>query len=113
MSATQDVCEVIITAPDPQWIKDFTTYLVNEHLAACGHWQSIESTYTWRGAIHHDTETRVAIHTRTALFDRIAALATDRHPYDVPCVIALPITQASDDYVRWILESTTAESGST
>src|SRR6478735_5330351 len=78
--------------PVDQGLHDLLGY---EHLAACGHRQSIESTYTWQGAIHHDTETRVAIHTRTALLERIAALATDRHPYDVPCIIAVPITQAS------------------
>lgn len=112
MNPTQDICEVIITAPAAEWIEDFTTYLISEGLAACGHRQTIESTYTWQGALHSATETRVAIHTRIALFDRIASLAKERHPYDVPCVIALPITQASRDYAAWIRQSTIAESGS-
>ena len=110
MNPTQDICEVVITAPSAEWIQDFTTYLINERLAACGHRQTIESTYTWQGDVHNDTEFRVAIHTRTALFERIAALVHERHPYDVPCIIALPITHASPDYGSWIRDSTLAGS---
>lgn len=84
MTATQDICEIIITAPDAAWIEDFTTYLITEGLAACGHRQTIESTYTWQGDLHNDIEIRVAIHTRTALFDRISDLALERHPYRFP-----------------------------
>ncbi len=28
------------------------------------------------------------------------------HPYEVPCVLALPIEQANPDYLAWVLEST-------
>lgn len=106
MTAADEVCEIIITAPEAQWIKDFTTYLITERLVACGHQQMIESTYTWQGTIHNATETRVALHTRATLFDRIAALATERHPYDVPCIIAMPIVAASNAYRSWILSAT-------
>lgn len=109
MTAAEEVCEIVITAPDAQWIKDFTTYLITERLVACGHQQMIESTYTWQGTVHNATETRVALHTRATLFDRIAALATERHPYDVPCIIALPITHASPEYATWILNNTVNE----
>ncbi|MBK8460315.1 MAG: divalent-cation tolerance protein CutA [Micropruina sp.] len=83
--------------------------MIDQGLAACGHRQTIESTYTWQGDIHRATETRVSIHTRIALFDRIAALAKERHPYDVPCIIALPITHASVGYTAWVRRSTTAK----
>ena len=31
-----DICEVIITADDPEWLAAFTRTLVDERLAACG-----------------------------------------------------------------------------
>lgn len=114
MTAEADeVCEVIITAPDEAWLLDFTRHLVEVRLAACGHHTPIRSIYTWAGAIHDESETRVALHTRASCVPAIIAITNDRHPYDVPCVITLPITQADPAYRAWILESTTHESDPT
>lgn len=65
------LCEVIITAPDEQWLVDFTTQLITDRLAAGGHHTTIRSVYTWNGSIHDRPETRVALHTRTSLVDTI------------------------------------------
>ena len=46
-----EVCEVIITAPDEAWLLDFTRYLVGGRLAACGHHTPIRSICTWAGAV--------------------------------------------------------------
>jgi periplasmic divalent cation tolerance protein len=61
-----DVCEVVITAPDEAWLLDFTRHLVEARLAACGHHTPIRSIYTWAGAVHDEPETRVALHTRSS-----------------------------------------------
>jgi uncharacterized protein involved in tolerance to divalent cations len=66
-----DVCEVIITAPDAAWLADFTRRLVDARLAASGHnITPIRSIYRWQGAIHDHTEDRVALHTRASLVPR-------------------------------------------
>jgi periplasmic divalent cation tolerance protein len=102
-----DVCEVIITAPDADWLTDFTRRLVNARLAASGHnIAPIRSIYRWRGEIHDHTEARVALHTRTSLVPRIIDETNRQHPYEVPCVIALPITNGNPAYVQWIRDST-------
>ena len=109
-ASPDDLCEVIITAPDEAWLLDFTRHLVEARLAACGHHTSIRSVYTWAGAVQDESETRVALHTRSSCVPAIIAITNDRHPYEVPCVIALPITQADPAYRAWILDSTTQES---
>ncbi len=106
----EEVCEVIITAPDEAWLLDFTRHLVEARLAACGHHKPIRSIYTWAGAVQDESETRVALHTRSSCVPAIIAITNDQHPYDVPCVIALPITQADPAYRASILDSTTHES---
>ena len=56
-----DICEVIITAPDADWLAQFTTELVAGRLAACGHnIGPIRSIYRWQGEIHDAPEARVA-----------------------------------------------------
>lgn len=101
-----EVCELVITAPDESWLPEFTRSLVDQRLAACGHLQPIRSIHRWAGRVEDERETRVALHTRLSLVDRIVNEANDRHPYEVPCVIAIPIVGGNAAYVRWILDQT-------
>ncbi len=110
---TDEICEVIITAPDAEWLAIFTTDLVNARLCACGHNTApIRSIYRWEGAVHDDVEARVALHTRKSLVPKIVDFTRSRHPYKVPCVIATPIISGNQDYVEWVLRETgPADSG--
>jgi periplasmic divalent cation tolerance protein len=102
-----DICEVVITAADPEWLAQFTRRLVEDRLAACGHQiTAIRSIYRWDGAVQDDPEARVALHTRTALVDAIVARADAEHPYEVPCVIALPVVAANPAYAAWVVAET-------
>ena len=103
----EQCCEVVITAADAGWLTGFTRALVEERLAACGHVTgAIRSVYRWEGEIRDEPEARVALHTRLALVPAIVARAGELHPYDVPCVIALPLVGGNPAYVRWIAEET-------
>jgi periplasmic divalent cation tolerance protein len=102
-----EFCEVVVTAADHAWLAGFTRTLVEERLAACGHrFEAIRSVYRWAGAVHDEQESRVALHTRRALVPAIVARAGELHPYDVPCVIALPLVAGNPAYLRWIAEET-------
>jgi periplasmic divalent cation tolerance protein len=103
----EDFCEVVVTGPDADWLAGFTRTLVEERLAACGHvTAAIRSVYRWGGAIHDEPEGRVALHTRRSLVPAIVARAEDLHPYDVPCVIALPLVGGNPAYLDWIARET-------
>lgn len=110
MSAEQRVCELVITAPDAEWAEKITRVLIDRKLVACGHQFQIHAIYTWQGKTEANIETRVALHTRVDLVDEISAIATATHPYEVPCVIALPIINASPSYADWIIATTASPS---
>ncbi|SER75993.1 divalent-cation tolerance protein CutA [Actinokineospora terrae] len=100
-------CEVVITAADAGWLVDFTRALVADRLVACGqHISPVRSVYRWDGAIQDDVEARVALHTRLSLVPEIVARADRDHPYDVPCVFALPIQAGNPAYLAWIVSQT-------
>ena len=109
MTVGEDVCEVIITADDEGWLIDFTRTLVTERLAACGHHQPIRSVYRWQGSMQEERELRVALHTRRSLVEPIIARVHEAHPYDVPCVLALPVVTGNPDYLSWVLAETQGE----
>jgi periplasmic divalent cation tolerance protein len=108
---TTDICEVVITAENPDWLIEFTRSLVRDRLAACGqHILAIRSVYRWQGVIEDEPEARVALHTRTSLVPAIVERADREHSYDVPCVIALPVIAGNPAYIKWVLDET-QESG--
>ena len=105
-AANTTICEVIITADDEGWLVDFTRSLVTDRLAACGHHQPIRAVYRWQGAIQEERETRVALHTRQSLVPTIIERAREAHPYDVPCVLTLPVLDGNPAYLEWVLAET-------
>jgi periplasmic divalent cation tolerance protein len=104
-----EICEVVITAGDAEWLAGFTRRLVEDRLAACGQQTaSIRSIYRWQGEVHDEAEARVALHTRVELVPGIVERADAEHGYDVPCVIALPVVAANPAYARWVIQETSS-----
>ena len=104
---TVEICEVIITADSAEWLADFTRALVEDRLAACGHnIAAIRSIYRWEGVVHDDAEARVGLHTRVELVPAIVERTNRDHPYDVPCVLALPIVGGNPAYIQWVVDQT-------
>ncbi|SFF53267.1 divalent-cation tolerance protein CutA [Blastococcus tunisiensis] len=103
----EECCEVVVTAADGDWLAGLTRTLVAERLAACGHLlDPVRSVYRWQGAIEDEPEARVALHTRLALVPAITARVEELHPYDVPCVIALPVVGGNPAYLAWVAAET-------
>ena len=103
----EPICEVIITADNADWLINFTRSLVDDRLVACGqHIAPIRSIYRWDGTIHDDQEARVALHTRASLVPAIVERARREHPYDVPCILAIPVNAGNPEYVQWVIDET-------
>jgi periplasmic divalent cation tolerance protein len=104
--AADEVCEVIITAPDPDWLVWFTPRLVTDRMCASGHnFQPNRTIYRWQA--RSTTRPRaVALRTRRNLVPQIMDRAKREHPYEVPSVVAIPIIDGGPDYIGWILEQT-------
>jgi periplasmic divalent cation tolerance protein len=103
-----DALLVLTTWPAAADARAFATTLVNERLAACVNiLPEMESVYRWQGAVERERERQVIIKTTgrrlEALKQRVRAL----HPYEVPELIAVPITGGGEPYLAWLAESTT------
>jgi periplasmic divalent cation tolerance protein len=103
----EECCEVVITADDADWLAGFTRTLVEERLAACGQAvTTVRSIFRWNGVVHDEQEARVALHTRASLVPAVVERTRQLHPYDVPCVIALPLSGGNPDYLAWVVAET-------
>lgn len=108
-----ELCEVVITAPEPDWLHDFSRRLVEDGLCASVHnFTPVRSVYRWQGEVHERTEGRVSLHTSRDRVPEIVARAKAEHPYEVPGVSARPIIDGNPDYLAWIAQETAASSPS-
>jgi periplasmic divalent cation tolerance protein len=102
-----ECCEVVVTADDAGWLAGFTRTLVEERLAACGHLvEPVRSIYRWDGELHDEREARVMLHTRRDLVPAVVARTRELHPYEVPCVLALPLVGGEPAYLAWVVAET-------
>ncbi|HLV20371.1 MAG TPA: divalent-cation tolerance protein CutA [Polyangiaceae bacterium] len=102
--STQPAIVILCTAPaEGQHAERLARGLVEARLAACVNLlPNVRSFYAWQGALHDDAEVQLVIKTRPEAFDKVEAWIHEHHPYEVPEVIALPVTAVADPYAAWI-----------
>lgn len=103
MIAELPVSIALVTAPAQDVAERIVRALVEERLAACGNIvPGITSIYRWEGAIQQETEVLIVLKTTRACVARLIARVKDLHPYDVPEVLALPVTAGLEAYAAWV-----------
>jgi len=81
--------------------------VVNRRLAACAQVVGpIRSTYRWKEKIEVAEEWLCLMKSRRALYPRLEEAIKSVHPYEEPEIIALPIVEGSEGYLRWIEKET-------
>jgi len=79
--------------------------LVEEKLVACVNMTGVRSCFRWEGEVQEEAEDLLIMKTRTdrvgAVIDRVKEL----HPYAVPEVIALSVTDGYEGYLNWVRDS--------
>ena len=66
----------------------------------------VHSVFSWDGDICEEKEVLLMIKTRRANYGKIKLVIEDMHPYTVPEIIALPIVDCSEDYLKWLVKET-------
>ena len=94
---------VVTTLPDRESARGIAQSLVDARLAACvSIGAPVTSMYHWQGATETADEVPLTIKTRSDLFARVAAEIRSRHPYELPEILAVPITNGLPEYLAWI-----------
>ena len=79
--------------------------LVEERLAACvNRIHGVQSVYRWEGKVEQSEEELLVIKTRKDLFAALEKRVRELHSYSVPEIIALPLIEGNEAYLRWLEE---------
>jgi periplasmic divalent cation tolerance protein len=99
---------VYITAPNEEEAAKIAKILVEERLAGCVNIiKDIRSIYSWQGKLEDEKEVLMIVKTRLELFSALTSKVKELHSYTVPEVIAMPIVDGSEEYIKWLKEATT------
>ncbi len=94
---------VITTAPDQASARKLADTLVEEGLAACVNvLDRVESIYRWQGKINRDSEYMLLIKSTRQQYSQIQQRILDLHPYELPEIIAVPISGGLPAYLDWL-----------
>ncbi len=78
--------------------------LISRRLAACVQISAIDSVYTWDGEVQEDPEFRLLIKTTDERYSQVEAAIRELHTYDLPAVMAFPMTHAYQPFADWVAE---------
>ena len=102
-----DIIFIYCTVPSKKIAKDITRVLMKHKLAACVSMiDNVRSVFSWDGEVCEEKEILMMIKTRRANYGKVKLVIEDIHTYTVPEIIALPIVDCSEDYLKWMIKET-------
>lgn len=100
----ENVIVVLCTFPDIEQARQIGAALVERQVAACVNLvPGVESIYRWEGKVKQTGEILGVI--KTSRYAELEAAILELHPYEIPEIIALPVTEGSPAYLKWVAES--------
>jgi periplasmic divalent cation tolerance protein len=101
---------VTTTLPDQAAADRLGATLVAERLAACAQVVGpVSSTYWWEGRVERSSEWYCHLKTTVARLPQLQQRVRELHPYQLPELVALPVIDGDQGYLRWIAESVGGE----
>ena len=92
-----------ITVPDMEIARVIAGGAIRENLAACANvLPQMTAIYEWDGDVEEESEVVVILKTSKTTAFELAQWVEDHHPYEVPCILELPLGRGNHDYVSWL-----------
>jgi periplasmic divalent cation tolerance protein len=98
-----DILLVITNLSDAPSAAQLAQQIIDARAAACvNQLAPCTSTYRWQGKIESVTEVPLLIKTTQAAYPRLEQLIRAAHPYELPEIIAVPVSAGLPAYLDWV-----------
>jgi periplasmic divalent cation tolerance protein len=102
-----DALLVLTNLPEEAAARALADHLVASKLAACVNILApCTSVYRWQGGIETATEVPLLIKTTGTRYRALEAAIRERHPYELPEIVAVPIERGLPAYLAWVTSET-------
>jgi periplasmic divalent cation tolerance protein len=97
---------LLTTFPADEDASALARALVTERLAACVNvLPPMASTYRWEDNIEVVSEHQLVIKTMVSHVEPLKSRLNELHPYNVPEVLVVPVTDGAAAYLEWVRQS--------
>lgn len=104
MDKSPEAIVVLMTAASQDEASRIAEMLVSAQLAACVQiLPEIESVYRWQGEVKREKEILLLAKSVRSRFAELENKVRALHSYETPEIVALPVTDSSAPYLRWLL----------
>jgi periplasmic divalent cation tolerance protein len=98
-----DKIVVLTTCNSQEQGAQLARHLIEHRLAACVNiLTGARSFYRWKGEIEQASEVVLIIKSRRDVFEKLGEAIGQLHSYEIPELIALPVVDGSEAYLRWL-----------
>ena len=105
-----NIVVIYCTVPNKKEADRIAKPLVKNRLAACVSMiDKVVSHFSWEGEICKENEVLLMIKTRRENYVKIKLVIESMHSYNVPEIIAVPIVDCSEEYLKWLIAETATE----
>lgn len=93
---------VVTTLPADFDSTTLAKQLISDKLAACANLMpGVQSFYEWEGELQQDGEAILLLETAARKYKPLEQKLVELHPYDLPKIVALPVTAGLKQYLDW------------
>lgn len=105
MAELDKITLVMTSVGTEQQAVEISEELIARRLATCVNIvPCLRSIYRWKGKICEDTEYLLLVKTPERLFDAVSSAIREFHSYELPEILALPVTAAEKNFHQWVLQ---------
>jgi len=102
-SPPKDFFVVLVTAPSVKVARLISRAALESRLVACANIVAkIESHYWWKGSIQKENEVLILFKTTNARLVQLEKSVLEKHPYETPEFVVLPIRRGNKRYLAWL-----------
>ena len=100
-------CVINCTTASKVNAKEIAEYLIENKLAACVNIvPNVVSVYKWDGKVIEGQEYLMIIKSHFSLYKKIEKAIRERHEYELPEIVAMPIAKGNKEYLSWLKKET-------
>lgn len=104
-----EIILVLTNLPDRASAQRLAQTMIENRTAACINiLAECSSVYRWQGKIETASEVPLLIKTARAAYPRLEAAIRAHHPYELPEIIAVPVSAGFPGYLQWVARETQA-----
>jgi len=101
------VLVILVTAVNQKEARRIGKGMVDAKLAACANIiPGIQSIYRWKGKVVKAQEVLIILKSTRPRYRALEKAIKAMHTYETPEIIALPVKEGLDRYIRWVRSET-------